>query len=64
MNRSEITAVTLLMLHAWTTECLCSWYSPSEGVCSRCYALKRAQEDLPLIYEAFMNTITTMENTK
>jgi hypothetical protein len=61
MNRSEIQAITLMMLHIWMDACHCEWYAESGTTCSRCFTLKRAEESLPLIYEAFTNTINQTE---
>jgi hypothetical protein len=64
MTKDEITAVTLLLLYTWSGLCMCDWYSKNQGKCSRCFALESAQQRLPLIHEAFSNTIEKMEQAK
>jgi hypothetical protein len=64
MNRSEIQAVTLMLLHIWMDACSCDWYTQAGTKCSRCFTLDRAAETMPLIYEAFTNTIETAGKTK
>jgi hypothetical protein len=64
MSRDEITAVTLMLLHIWMDACSCDWYTQAGTQCSRCFTLSRAAETMPLIYEAFTNTIEMAEKKK
>jgi hypothetical protein len=61
MSPSEVQAVTLMLLHIWMDACHCDWYTQAGTKCSRCYTLNRAAESMPLIYEAFTNTINQTE---
>ena len=60
MTNDQITALTLLLLHTHGQRCVCEFMS----YCSRCYALGRAEEQFPLVYEAFTNTMEKMEAAK
>jgi hypothetical protein len=64
MNKSEIQAITLMMLHIWSDRCNCDWYKESKGQCSRCYTLAAAANAMPQIHEAFMNRINKLETHK
>jgi hypothetical protein len=61
MSRNEIQAITLMLLHIWMDACNCDWYAESGTKCSRCFTLERAEESMPLIFEAFTNTINQTE---
>jgi hypothetical protein len=61
MNRSEIQAITLMLLHIWMDACHCEWYTQRGLKCSRCFTMKKAEESMPLIYQAFTNTINERE---
>jgi hypothetical protein len=61
MTKSEIQAITLMLLHIWMDACQCDWYTKSGNKCSRCFTLKRAETSMPMIYEAFTNTINQTE---
>jgi hypothetical protein len=61
MNASEVQAVTLMLLHIWMDACHCDWYTQAGTKCSRCFTLGRAAESMPMIYEAFTNTINQTE---
>lgn len=64
MNKSEIQAITLMMLHIWSDRCNCDWYTERGGQCSRCYTLKATADAMPQIHEAFMNTVEKLETNK
>jgi hypothetical protein len=64
MNKNEIQAITLMMLHIWSDRCNCDWYIERGGQCSRCYTLDVAAKAMPQIHEAFTNTIKRMETHK
>lgn len=59
MTNDQITALTLLLLQTYHQRCFCEF-----KYCSRCYALKRAESQFPLVYEAFTNTMAMVEAQK
>jgi hypothetical protein len=60
MNNEQITALTLLLLHTYQHTCRCE-FMPAQALCSRCLSLERAEQQFPLIYEAFISTMEKME---
>lgn len=63
MTNDQITALTLLLLHTYQHTCRCE-FLPGETLCSRCLSLERAEQQFPLVYEAFTNTMEKMEAAK